>query len=61
MREDNFERYSPEVTEKYSQLPLETKKYYREKIQERKKPLLFHGVPHILYKGSLDVSKLKKI
>lgn len=38
-----------------------TKEYFKKCQEEGTKPLLFVGVPHILYKGSIDVSKSKII
>lgn len=57
----NFAKYNPDNITQYSELPQETKDYYKEMISQDKKPLLYHKVPHILYKGSLDTSKIKKI
>ena len=37
-----------------------TKEYYKEMFMQEKNPLLFHGVPHILFRGSLDISGVKK-
>jgi hypothetical protein len=58
---ENFAKYNPDEMVQYSVLPQETKDYYIEMISQDKKPLLYHRVPHILFKGSLDVSKIKKI
>lgn len=58
---ENLAKYNPEYLEKYSILPEETKEYYKEMVSQDKHPLLFHRVPHILYKGNLDISTLKKI
>lgn len=61
LKEENFAPYNPEKIAEYAVLPEETKKYYAEIITEGGKPLLWHRVPHILYKGRLDVSKLEII
>lgn len=61
MREDNFEEYSSENVAKYTNLPDETKEYYKESIQNNENPLAYHKVPHILYKGSLDTKNIKRI
>lgn len=58
MKEENFEQYIPSEVGKYTPLPQITKDYYKEKIVKGERPLFFHRVPHILYKGSLDVSNL---
>jgi hypothetical protein len=61
LKEDNFAQYNPDDVERYSVLPQDTKMYYKEMIVQNKRPLLFHRVPHILFKGSIDVSKIKRI
>ncbi len=61
LKEDNFAKYNPDDIAQYSPLPQETKDYYKEMLSQDKKPLLFHRVPHILFKGSLDTSKIKII
>jgi len=40
----------------YRQVPEETIEYYKQKKAEGMRPLLFHLVPHILYKGSIDIN-----
>jgi hypothetical protein len=50
----NFIPYHPEDMGNYSKLPSQTKEYYVEEIKKGKKPLLFHLVPHILFRGPLD-------
>lgn len=61
LKENNFTKYNPDEIKQYSSLPQETKDYYKETISQGKRPLLFHKVPHILFKGSLDISNLKKV
>ena len=61
MREDNFEEYSGENTLKYTNLPDETKEYYKECITNGKPPLAFHKIPHILHKGNLDTKNIQRI
>lgn len=39
-------------------IPEGTQTYYKEEFLAGRKPLLFHGIPHILYKGTLDVTDL---
>lgn len=60
-KEENFAKYKPHDIAQYSLLPQETKDYYKEMISQNKKPLLFHRVPHILFKGSLNISGIKRI
>jgi hypothetical protein len=47
--------YNPGEVGKYSVLPKETGEYYREEIESGRAPLLWYKVPHILYRGSLDI------
>ncbi len=58
---DSFLAYDPKNLAERASLPEETKAYFKETIQKGEKPLLFIGVPHILHKGSIDISKLPVI
>lgn len=53
---ENFAEYNPEALHEHSTLPEETKNYYKEMYSKGGKPLMFIGVPHILHKGSVDIS-----
>lgn len=53
--ESEFVSFDPKDIEKYSHLPKETIEYYAESYRNKRKPLPFHRVPHILYKGSVDI------
>lgn len=59
--ENSFVKFLPEETKKYSIMPEATKNYYKEMISEGKRPLLYHRIPHILYKGTLNVNDLNHI
>jgi len=61
LKEDNFARYNPDDITQYSKMPQETKDYYKEMLLQNKKPLLFHRIPHILFRGELDTSEIKRI
>jgi hypothetical protein len=61
LKEENFVKYNPEDIARYSKVPQETIDYYKEMYKQGEKPLLFHKIPHILFKGELDVSSFKKI
>lgn len=52
-----FIPYDPKTLQLYSHMPNATKQYYQEMKSNEKQPLLFHLVPHILYKGTIDISK----
>ncbi len=45
----------------YQTIPNETIEYYKEDLSLGKDPLTFHLIPHILYKGTLDVSRIEII
>jgi hypothetical protein len=51
----NFTKYDPNDLEKLAVLPEETKSYYKEALARGERPLFWHRVPHILYKGSIDI------
>ncbi len=58
MAAENFAPFSEEALAKYGQLPEVTREYYKRTIAGGDRPLLFHRVPHILYKGTLDVAEV---
>lgn len=49
----DFESFDHEEIKKYADLPQETKEYYKETYKKGERPLIFHKVVHILYKGSI--------
>ncbi len=59
--EGNYEKFDPDTLKKHSVIPQETKEYYKQSLSEGKNPLLYHRIPHILYKGTIDISKARKI
>jgi hypothetical protein len=56
LAEDDFVPFVASEVGKWGYIPDATIDYYRKKFERGEKPLLFLFVPHILYKGSLDVS-----
>jgi hypothetical protein len=54
-----YEPFDPARMETYRIVPEETLAYYKQKKAEGVRPLLFHLVPHILYKGSVDTTNLE--
>lgn len=58
MNEENFVPYNPNEMEKFSSMPQVTKDYYMEMIGKGERPLLYHRIAHILYKGTLDTIDL---
>lgn len=59
--EDNFVPYDPDTIAQYSVVPQETKDYFKEMLFQGKGPLPFYRVPHILFKGELNVIGIRKI
>ncbi len=59
--ESDYASYDPTDIKKYSHLPEMTKEYYKEMYDSSQLPNMNHGVPHILYKGSLEVKDLPSI
>lgn len=39
-------------------IPEATKAYFRDEFAKGERPLIFHGVPHVLYQGNLDTRGL---
>ncbi len=57
----DFQPFDPGRMEEYRKVPPETLAYYKEKFDAGERPLLFHLVPHILYKGNLDIRNLDTV
>ena len=55
---ETFIPFDPEVLGRYSQIPERTLKYYRSMVAEgrRREILVYALVPHVLFKGTIDVS-----
>jgi hypothetical protein len=51
-----FLPYDPENFEEYRTVAPETIEYYKEQFKLNERPLFFHHVPHILFKGSIDTT-----
>lgn len=56
-----FINYQPSDLDKHSILTKKTKEYYKEVYEKGGIPFLWVNVPHILYKGVLDISKIEII
>jgi hypothetical protein len=52
---DDFVDFDPYQVEQYGNIPQENEAYYRENADKGDEFLLFHNIPHILYKGSFDI------
>ncbi len=56
---DDFAEFDPAEVSRWAYIPEETVSYYKRKFAEGKKPVPFLFIPHILYKGSVDVSDIQ--
>lgn len=56
-----YESFDVSKMDIYRKVPDETIEYYREENVRGKRPLLFHLVPHILFKGTVDTTGLKVV
>src|SRR3989344_7166860 len=54
-RKDNFTNLRLKDIAKYDKVPNKTLKYYKEEMKAGRKPLLYHFIPHIVYKGEISV------
>ena len=54
-----YEPFDPAQMDIYRSVPDATIEYYKQKKAEGVRPLLFHLVPHILYKGSIETKGLE--
>lgn len=54
-----YETFDVSRMDVYRTIPEETIEYYKQKKTEGVRPLLFHLVPHILYKGSIETAGLE--
>jgi len=59
--DEEFVDFNLEELPYYSQIPDFTKNYYRERYESGDRPLLYHGVPHVLYKGEINTANLEII
>jgi hypothetical protein len=53
-----YEKFDPARMKEYSQIPEATLNYWGEAKKRGNVPLLFQHIPHILYRGILDISQL---
>jgi hypothetical protein len=57
----DFYPYDPRKIEEYGTVPPETFEYYKEQFRLNKRPLFFHHVPHILFKGEVHTREFEVI
>lgn len=53
---NEFVPFAVQDLQYYATIPDATKSYFAQETAAGRKPLLFHGIPHILYHGTIDVS-----
>jgi hypothetical protein len=58
---EDFANYNPQDIASHGTIRDITKQLWKEKIQRDGRPIFFVGIPHILHKGSIDISELKVI
>jgi SAM-dependent methyltransferase len=56
-----FSPFSPEELSTLQELPPMTREYYRESAHRGTRPLVAHGVPHVLFRGVLPFRQLRSI
>lgn len=61
MSAENFIQYHPDEMAKFASIPQSTREYYKEIIDSGRRPLLYHGISHILFKGTIDITSLPVI
>ena len=57
----DFHRFDLNKFSEYATVPPETIEYYKQQKAEGARPLFFHRVPHILYKGIIDTTGFRII
>lgn len=53
-----FVQFNTNDLPELSQIPEATKQYWKDQYTKGAKPLIFLGIPHILYRGTLDTTNL---
>lgn len=57
----DFHPYDPSKIAEYRTVPRETKEYYKQQQVLGKRPLFFHRVPHVLFKGTIDTTRIEEV
>ena len=58
---EDFAPFVASNLEKYNIVPKATEEYFSQQYKQKKRPLLYYKVPHVLYHGTLDISNAKII
>jgi hypothetical protein len=61
LKPEDFVDYDPKALSGHSVIRPETADYFKESMKNGRKPKMFVGIPHILHKGSIDISDLEVI
>ena len=56
---NSFVHCTPEAIAKHQELPDVTLNYYAKQFDAGKSPLLYFRIPHVLYRGTLDITDLE--
>jgi hypothetical protein len=59
--ESDFEPFSLERLSQLNEVPAATIEYFTKAKEQGERPLLFHHIPHILFRGSLSIDGLRVI
>ncbi len=57
--EADCERFDAGKYNELDQIPVRALQYYRESVRQRKRPLMFHFIPHVLVKGEIEISDVE--
>lgn len=61
LEETEFEEYDISRIALYSEVPEATYQYFEDSIKRGVNPLMFGGIPHVLYRGTVNISKVRRI
>lgn len=58
---DEFTPLSAATLQSCGALPFLTRRYYQAMAQQGKRPLIAHGVPHVLYRGVIPIAATRRV
>lgn len=61
IKDEDVELIELDKYEELNAMPKETIDYYQASANNREKPLLFHLIPHVLIRGTIDISNAEMI
>lgn len=59
--DDDYAPFDPNALDSHAVIGELTKRHYKERALKGEQPLLFVGIPHVLHRGSIDISNLPVI